>query len=175
MATDLEIARAAQLRPIAEIAARASIPEEALIPYGRHKAKIDLDFVRAAESRPEGALVLVTGINPTAAGEGKTTTTIGLGDALNALEDGGGGGGTRTIVCLREPSLGPCFGTKGVPRAAGGRRWRRWRTSTSTSPATYTPSPPPTTCSPRSPTTTSTGATPSAWTRGASAGGARST
>ncbi len=113
MATDLEIARATKLRPIAEIAARAGIPDSALIPYGRYKAKVDLDFVRAAEARPEGALVLVTGINPTAAGEGKTTTTIGLGDALNAL-------GTRAMICLREPSLGPCFGTKGG--ATGGGR-----------------------------------------------------
>lgn len=115
MATDLEIARATPLRPIAEIAARAGIPDAALIPYGRHKAKVDLDFVRAAESRAGGggALVLVTGINPTAAGEGKTTTTIGLGDALNAL-------GTRAMICLREPSLGPCFGTKGG--ATGGGR-----------------------------------------------------
>jgi len=117
MSTDLEIARAATLRPIAEIAARAGIPAEALEPYGRFKAKIGTEFVRAqsgaASGRPEGALVLVTGINPTAAGEGKTTTTIGLGDALNAL-------GTRTMIALREPSLGPCFGVKGG--ATGGGR-----------------------------------------------------
>jgi formate--tetrahydrofolate ligase len=113
MATDLEIARAATLRPIAEIAARAGIPDAALIPYGRHKAKVDLDFVRDASARPPGRLVLVTGISPTAAGEGKTTTTIGLGDALNAI-------GTRTMICLREPSLGPCFGLKGG--ATGGGR-----------------------------------------------------
>ncbi|WP_376093102.1 formate--tetrahydrofolate ligase [Roseomonas sp. CCTCC AB2023176] len=113
MATDLEIARAARLRPIAEIAARAGIPDDALEPYGRHKAKVSLDFVRAQEGRPDGALVLVTGINPTAAGEGKTTTTIGLGDALNAA-------GSRAMICLREPSLGPCFGVKGG--ATGGGR-----------------------------------------------------
>ncbi len=113
MSTDLEIARAATLRPIAEIAARAGIPDAALEPYGRHKAKVSLDFVRKAASRPDGALVLVTGINPTAAGEGKTTTTIGLGDALNAA-------GKRTMICLREPSLGPCFGVKGG--ATGGGR-----------------------------------------------------
>jgi formate--tetrahydrofolate ligase len=114
MATDLEIARAATLRPIGEIAARAGISDDALIPFGRHKAKIALDFVReATAARPPGRLVLVTGINPTAAGEGKTTTTIGLGDALNAL-------GTRTMICLREPSLGPCFGVKGG--ATGGGR-----------------------------------------------------
>jgi hypothetical protein len=102
MATDLEIARAAQLRPIREIAEKAGIPESALEPYGRHKAKIGLDFVTEQESRPDGALVLVTGISPTPAGEGKTTTTVGLGDALNSL-------GTRTMIALREPSLGPCF------------------------------------------------------------------
>ena len=111
MASDLEIARAAILRPIAEIAARAGIPAEALEPYGRHKAKIGLDFIRAAEARPDGELVLVTGISPTPAGEGKTTTTVGLGDALNRI-------GTRTMICLREPSLGPSFGMKGG--AAGG-------------------------------------------------------
>ncbi|HWL82573.1 MAG TPA: formate--tetrahydrofolate ligase [Roseomonas sp.] len=113
MATDLDIARAAKLLPIGEIAARAGIPDEALEPYGRYKAKISLDFVAAQRERPQGALVLVTGISPTAAGEGKTTTTIGLGDALNAL-------GTRSMICLREPSLGPCFGVKGG--ATGGGR-----------------------------------------------------
>ena len=113
MATDLEIARAAVLRPIAEIAARAGVPEWALEPYGAHKAKISLDFVAEQRAKPQGKLVLVTGITPTAAGEGKTTATIGLGDALNAR-------GTRTMICLREPSLGPCFGLKGG--ATGGGR-----------------------------------------------------
>lgn len=112
MATDLEIARAATLRPIADIAAGAGIPEDALIPYGRHKAKIDLGYIDGLASRPDGALVLVTGISPTAAGEGKTTTTIGLGDALNAI-------GTRTVIALREPSLGPCFGVKGGATGGG--------------------------------------------------------
>jgi formate--tetrahydrofolate ligase len=113
MATDLEIARAAVLRPIAAIAARAGVPESALEPYGAHKAKISLDFVAEQRAKPPGKLVLVTGISPTAAGEGKTTTTIGLGDALNAR-------GRRTMICLREPSLGPCFGVKGG--ATGGGR-----------------------------------------------------
>ncbi len=113
MATDLEIARRATLLPIGEIAQRAGIPEAALEPYGRTKAKIALDFALGRQAERQGALVLVTGINPTAAGEGKTTTTIGLGDALNAL-------GTRTMICLREPSLGPCFGVKGG--ATGGGR-----------------------------------------------------
>ena len=112
MASDLDIARSVTLRPIGEIAARAGIPAGALLPYGRHKAKVDFPFIRACESRPDGKLVLVTGINPTAAGEGKTTTTIGLGDALNAA-------GQRTIICLREPSLGPCFGIKGGATGGG--------------------------------------------------------
>jgi formate--tetrahydrofolate ligase len=112
MATDLDIARAATLKPVAEIATRAGIPADALEPYGKYKAKIGLDFIRAQADRPDGALVLVTGINPTPAGEGKTTTTVGLGDALNAL-------GTRTMICLREPSLGPCFGVKGGATGGG--------------------------------------------------------
>jgi formate--tetrahydrofolate ligase len=111
MATDLEIARAAELRPIAEIGAKLGVPADALEPYGRYKAKIGLDFVRSVQDRKDGALVLVTGISPTPAGEGKTTTTVGLGDALNHL-------GTRAVICLREPSLGPSFGMKGG--AAGG-------------------------------------------------------
>ncbi len=112
MRSDIEIARAAKLKPIAEIAGEIGIPEEALHPYGRWIAKIEPDFLRqAAEEREDGKLILVTAINPTPAGEGKTTTTVGLGDALNRI-------GKRTIVCLREPSLGPCFGMKGG--AAGG-------------------------------------------------------
>jgi formate--tetrahydrofolate ligase len=112
MSTDLEIARAATLQPIAAIAAKAGIPDAALEPYGKYKAKIATGFVAEASARPPGALVLVTGINPTAAGEGKTTTTIGLGDALAAL-------GTRTMIALREPSLGPCFGVKGGATGGG--------------------------------------------------------
>ena len=113
MASDLDIARSVTLRPIGEIAARAGIPQAAVLPYGRHKGKIEFEFIRSVQDRPEGALVLVTGISPTPAGEGKTTTTIGLGDALNAA-------GRRTMICLREPSLGPCFGVKGG--ATGGGR-----------------------------------------------------
>ncbi|MBL6456541.1 formate--tetrahydrofolate ligase [Belnapia sp. T6] len=112
MATDLEIARAATLQPIDAIAARAGIPEEALIPFGRFKAKIDQRYARSRTEGAAGRLILVTGISPTPAGEGKTTTTIGLGDALNAI-------GRRTMICLREPSLGPCFGVKGGATGGG--------------------------------------------------------
>jgi formate--tetrahydrofolate ligase len=111
MNPDLEIARAAKLRPIAEIATKLAISSDAIEPYGRFKAKIGLDFVSAQESKADGALVLVTGISPTPAGEGKTTTTVGLGDALSRV-------GKRAAICLREPSLGPSFGMKGG--AAGG-------------------------------------------------------
>ncbi len=113
MPTDIEIARTARLRPIAEIAARLGIGADAIEPYGRFKAKIRFNTIRSVEDRREGALVLVSGISPTPAGEGKTTTTVGLGDALNRL-------GTRAAICLREPSLGPSFGQKGG--AAGGGR-----------------------------------------------------
>src|SRR3984957_7204975 len=111
MNPDLAIARAAKLRPIQQIAGNLGIPDDSVEPYGRHKAKIGLDFVDSLESHPDGKLVLVTGISPTPAGEGKTTTTVGLGDALNRI-------GKRAVICLREPSLGPSFGMKGG--AAGG-------------------------------------------------------
>src|ERR1700733_7234259 len=111
MKTDLEIARESKMRPIAEVATRLHIPDEALEPYGRYKAKVGFDFINQQADKPDGALVLVTGISPTPAGEGKTTTTVGLGDALNRI-------GKRAVICLREPSLGPSFGMKGG--AAGG-------------------------------------------------------
>jgi len=114
VATDQEIAREITLRPIQDIAAQLGIPAAAVLPYGRHKAKIDHDFLaRVAAGPSRGALVLVTGITPTPAGEGKTTASIGLTDALNAA-------GSRAVACLREPSLGPCFGVKGG--ATGGGR-----------------------------------------------------
>src|SRR5215469_11603387 len=110
--TDWEIAQAANLLPIREVAAKLGIPWESLEPFGHYKAKIGMDFVeRSVAERPDGKLILVTAINPTPAGEGKTTTTVGLGDALNRK-------GKKTAICLREPSLGPCFGMKGG--AAGG-------------------------------------------------------
>ena len=111
MKSDIEIARDAKLRPIHEIAEKLGIPAEATHPFGHHIAKIDLRFIESLEERPDGKLVLVTAINPTPAGEGKTTTTVGLGDGLNRI-------GKKAAICLREPSLGPCFGMKGG--AAGG-------------------------------------------------------
>ena len=108
---DIDIARAAIAKPIQDIADRLSIPASALKPYGHDKAKIDLKWLQNQPAREDSKLVLVTAINPTPAGEGKTTTTVGLGDGLNAI-------GKQAIMCLREPSLGPCFGMKGG--AAGG-------------------------------------------------------
>ena len=110
--SDIEIAQATPLQRIAGLAAeRLAIPDDALVPYGHFKAKITLDFIESLRDRPEGKLILVTAMSPTPAGEGKTTTTVGLGDALNLL-------GLKAIVALREPSLGPVFGMKGG--AAGG-------------------------------------------------------
>jgi formate--tetrahydrofolate ligase len=112
MRSDIEIARAARLRPIAEIAAKIGAPESALHPFGRFIAKLEYDFLKSLSNRPDGKLILVTAISPTPAGEGKTTTTIGLGDALNRI-------GRKTIICLREPSLGPSFGMKGGATGGG--------------------------------------------------------
>ena len=109
--SDIEIARAAQTRSIQAIGEELGIPGDALLPYGHDKAKVSARFIKALEGRPDGRLILVTAINPTPAGEGKTTTTVGLGDGLRAI-------GKRAMICLREPSLGPCFGMKGG--AAGG-------------------------------------------------------
>ncbi len=111
MKSDIEIARASTMKPIVEVASKIGIPQDSVLNYGHYKAKISLDFVKSIEQKPDGKLILVTAMTPTPAGEGKTTTTVGLGDGLNAI-------GKKTIVCLREPSLGPCFGMKGG--AAGG-------------------------------------------------------
>ena len=108
---DIDIARAATARPIQDVGSTLSIPDEALKPYGHDKAKIDLDWIDSLPDRDNANLILVTAINPTPAGEGKTTTTVGLGDGLNRI-------GKQAVMCLREPSLGPCFGMKGG--AAGG-------------------------------------------------------
>jgi formate--tetrahydrofolate ligase len=109
--SDIEIAREAKMKPIMEIGKRLGIPEADLIPYGHTKAKVHLDYINGLAKKKDGKLILVTAINPTPAGEGKTTTTVGLGDGLNAI-------GKKAMVALREPSLGPCFGMKGG--AAGG-------------------------------------------------------
>ena len=111
MASDIEIAQQAKLERIGAIAAKLGIPEEHLEPYGHTKAKISLEYLASLADRPDGKLILVTAMTPTPAGEGKTTTTVGLGDALNRI-------GKKTAICLREPSLGPVFGMKGG--AAGG-------------------------------------------------------
>ena len=111
MKSDVEIAQEAQMKPIVEVAEQLAIPADELELYGKYKAKLSLDTWRRVQDRPNGKLVLVSAINPTPAGEGKTTTTVGLGDALNRM-------GKKIIMALREPSLGPCFGVKGG--AAGG-------------------------------------------------------
>jgi formate--tetrahydrofolate ligase len=109
--SDIEIARAAAIKPIGEIADRLSIPIDALMPFGHTKAKVSLDYINSIQDKPDGKLILVSAITPTPAGEGKTTTSVGLTDGLNRI-------GKNAMVCLREPSLGPCFGMKGG--AAGG-------------------------------------------------------
>ena len=109
--SDIEIAREATMKPIGEIGGQLNIPREALIPYGHTKAKIDLDYIDSLSDQTDGKLILVTAITPTPAGEGKTTTSVALGDALNRINK-------NAMMCLREPSLGPCFGMKGG--AAGG-------------------------------------------------------
>ena len=109
--SDIEIARQAKMKPITDIAKKLSIPESAIINFGHTKAKLNPDYLDSLADRPDGKLILVTAITPTPAGEGKTTTSVGLTDGLNRI-------GKKSIVCLREPSLGPCFGMKGG--AAGG-------------------------------------------------------
>ena len=114
--SDIEIAREAQKKPIKDIGERLNIPYEHLLPYGHDKAKVSQEFINSVQSNQDGKLILVTAINPTPAGEGKTTTTVGLGDGLNKI-------GKKAMVCIREASLGPNFGMKGG--AAGGGNWIR--------------------------------------------------
>ncbi len=110
--SDIEIAQQARMKPIIDLAReQLNIPAKHLDPYGHYKAKLSLEYIDTLQERPNGKLILVTAISPTPAGEGKTTTTVGLGDALNHI-------GKKTLICLREPALGPCFGVKGG--AAGG-------------------------------------------------------
>ena len=109
--SDIEIAREAKIKPIADVAAKIGVPAHVLIPYGWTKAKVSFDYINQIQGNKDGKLILVTAISPTPAGEGKTTTTVGLGDGLNRI-------GKKAVMALREPSLGPCFGVKGG--AAGG-------------------------------------------------------
>ena len=109
--SDIEIARAANVQPIQEIGQKLGIPTNALVPFGQTKAKLGSEYLKSLRPGSNGKLILVTAISPTPAGEGKTTTSVGLGDGLNRI-------GKKAAICLREPSLGPCFGMKGG--AAGG-------------------------------------------------------
>src|SRR5512137_1534977 len=111
MPSDIEIAQKAKMLRVTEVAAKLGIPEDQLEPYGHYKAKVHLNYIETLKDRPDGRLILVTAVSPTPAGEGKTTTAVGLGDALNRI-------GKRALLALREPSLGPVFGMKGG--AAGG-------------------------------------------------------
>ena len=104
--SDIEIAREANMKPITEIGAKIGIPAESLLQYGPHKAKVSYDFIKSLKDKPDGKLILVTAVTPTPAGEGKTTTTVGLGDGLNKI-------GKKAVVCVREPSLGPVFRHEG--------------------------------------------------------------
>ncbi len=160
---DIEIARAAKMLPIREIAAKLNIGEDDLEYYGRSKAKVSLDLYHRLDDAPTGKLVLVTAITPTPAGEGKTTTCIGLADGLNRI-------GKRATVCLREPSMGPCFGMKGGAAGGGYSQVVPMEDSTSISPATGTPSAWLITSWPTCSTTTSIRATRWGSTRGGSPG-----
>jgi len=141
--SDIEIAQSAKKRPIMEIAReRLGIAAENLEPYGHYKAKVSMDFIQTLKSRPNGKLILVSAITPTPAGEGKTTTTVGLTDALNHI-------GKKAMLCLREPSLGPSFGMKGGAAGGGYAQVIPMEDINLHSPATFTPSPRRTICSRR--------------------------
>src|SRR5204863_1555049 len=149
MPSDIEIAQAAKMHRISAVAReKLGIPEEHLEPYGHYKAKVSLEYLDSLKARPGAKLILVTAMTPTPAGEGKTTTTVGLGDALNHI-------GKKAMICLREPSLGPVFGMKGGAAGGGYAQVVPMGTSTCTSPETSTPSRSRTTCSRRCSTTTS--------------------
>jgi len=115
MKSDIEIAQEAVLWPIQKVAEHLDIPEDDLELYGKYKAKLSDEYLKSIEDRKDGKLILVTAINPTPAGEGKTTTSVGLGEAFAKM-------GKKAVIALREPSLGPCFGIKGGPAAAVMRR-----------------------------------------------------
>ena len=163
--TDIEIAQAHEMKKIVDVAAKAGIDEKHLELYGNYKAKLDLSEIRKLPRKAK--LILVTAISPTPAGEGKTTTSVGLADALNKL-------GKNTMVCLREPSLGPVFGVKGGAAGGGYAQVVPMEDINLTSPATSTPSALPTTCWPLFSTTTSSRATCSASTPARSCGSALS-
>ncbi len=139
MLTDIEIAQQAELLPIRNIAEKIEIQEDDLEYYGKYKAKLSEALFKKLERKPNGKLILVTAVNPTPAGEGKTTVSVGLAQAMTRL-------GKKTMLALREPSLGPVFGIKGGAAAAATPRYCPWRTSTCTSPVTCTPSRRQTTC-----------------------------
>ena len=118
--SDIEIAREASKLPIQQVGEKLGISSQDMLPFGHDKAKISGEFLDSLSDRPDGKLILVTAINPTPAGEGKTTTTVGLGDGLNAI-------GKKAVICIREASLGPCFGMKGGAAAAGMPRLCQWK------------------------------------------------
>lgn len=125
MKTDIEIAQSIELKPIVDVVEKLGISYDDLELYGKYKAKLSFDKIRAVESNPVGKLILVTAINPTPAGEGKSTITIGLADALNKI-------GKKTMIAIREPSLGPVMGIKGVLLAVVMLKFYQWKTSTFT-------------------------------------------
>ena len=152
IASDVEIAQGAKLRPIVEIAEELGLGADEIELYGAHKAKVSLDALTRREGEPDGKLILVTAMTPTPLGEGKTLTTVGLGQSLARL-------GKKSILCVREPSLGPVFGIKGGAAGGGMSQVLPMEDINSTSRATSTRSPPPTTCSPLSWTRTYSTAT----------------
>ena len=121
MKTDIQIAQEAKLQPIKDVAASIGIAEDDLELYGKYKAKISDSLINSTKNNPDGKLILVTAINPTPAGEGKTTTSVGLGQAFGKL-------GKKALIALREPSLGPCFGIKGGAAGGGYAQVVQWRT-----------------------------------------------
>ena len=120
MKSDIEIAQAAKLEKISSVADKLDIPQDSLEPYGHYKAKISMDFIKSLESKEDGKLILVTAISPTPAGEGKTTTSVGLGDALNHI-------GKKALVTIREPSLGPVFERKAEQLEEEWLKLYQWR------------------------------------------------
>ena len=118
--SDIEIARAATAQSVCDIAEKVGIPGDAVLPYGNTKANIDPGHIESLQNRSDGKLILVTAITPTPAGEGKTTASVGLNDGLNRI-------GRKSVVCQREPSLGPCFGMKGGAAGGGQNPYRRRR------------------------------------------------